>query len=329
MTEPLRLVVWAGMPDPGALASVGRRIGRELEIEVISSNEDLERLLESQPPFDLITPSDYLVEKLVAHGRLADISDGVGKKWENLESWARHPVWDPEEAFCLPLAFGTTGLLVSESRTSGFESWEQFFSPEEDMRIGLLDEVREVVGAALIASGHSPNEVALDLLDQAGRLLRQQRNSVVSVSSDDFTGPVERGAVDVHHAWSGPASMAVRNDSDLRYVVPREGALLWTTTGAVPVDAPDPEAAVRFLRELADPELAAMAVTNGGYSTPNAKARAVLATELDRDRALFPDEETIRHCRTLTSLSREGELAMSSVLDRYSVPRGRAVDSRT
>lgn len=328
MAGPLRMIVWPGMPDQRALQLAGRRVGRELEIEVISSNEDLEELLDSQPPFDLITPSDYLVEKLVAQGRLADIADGVGEKWENVEGWARRPDWDPDESFCLPLAFGTTGLLRSSSRASGLDTWEQFFDPGEGLRIGLLDEVREVVGAALIASGHSPNATASDQLEQAGRLLERQRDSVRSVTSDDFTGPVERGEVDVHHAWSGPASMAVRNDPDLRYVVPGEGALLWTTTGAVPVDAPDPEAATRFLRELADPELAAMAVTNGGYSTPNAKARAVLPAELDRDRALFPDQETIGRCQTLTSLSGEGERAMTLVRDRYSVSRGRAVDSR-
>jgi len=318
MAAPLRVIVWPGMPDGGALKEAAGRIGRELEIEVVSSNEDLEALLDDEPPFDLITPSDYLVEKLVAAGRLLDISARFEDRRDEYESWARFPSWDPEERYCVPLAFGTTGLLFSRSRVPGLDSWAQFFDPAEGVRIGLLDEVREVVGAALIASGHSANETAAAPLRDAAALLETQRASVRSVSSDDFTGPVDRGEVDIHHAWSGPASLAARKNDDLAYVVPREGALLWVTTGAIPADAPDPEAAGRLLRELIEPELASLAVINGGYSTPNREARSVLPPELDRDRALFPDEKTIRRCGVLTSVGEHGEEVMAGLLDCHS-----------
>jgi len=316
------------MPDGGALEEAGSRVGRKLEVEVISSNEDLEALLESELPFDLITPSDYLVEKLVAEKRLLDLSERFKPRRDDFERWARFPPWDPEERYCVPLAFGTTGLLHSSSRAPGLDSWLQFFDPDRGVRVGLLDEVREVVGAALIAAGHSPNETAAGPLREAGELLETQRDSVGSVSSDDFTGPVERGDVDVHQAWSGPASLSVRQNPDLGYVVPREGALLWVTTGAIPADAPDPEAAGRLLEALIEPELASLAVINGGYSTPNRHARAVLAPELQADRVLFPDEETILRCQVLSSLSEEGERAMIDLRGRHAGGQEREVDSR-
>jgi len=328
MPDPLRLIVWPGMPDRGALEAAGKRIERELEIEVISSNEGLERLLESEPPFDLITPSDYLVEKLASQSRLTDLSVWFDRKRDDFEGWARNPLWDPDEKFCVPLAFGTTGLLHSSSRLPGLESWSQFFEPAPGARVGLLDEVREVVGAALIAAGHSPNETAAGPLEDAARLLDEQCEAVCSVSSDDFTGPVERGEVDVHQAWSGPASLSVRQNPDLAYVVPGEGALLWVTTGAVPADAPDPEAAARLLETLIEPELASLAVINGGYSTPNRRAREVISPELQADRALFPDEETILRCQVLSSLTADGERAMADLLDRRAGGQEREVDSR-
>jgi spermidine/putrescine-binding protein len=317
------------MPDGGALEQAAARIGRELEIEVISSNEDLEQLLESESPFDLITPSDYLVEKLASRGRLTDLSVWFDRKREDFEDWVRRPSWDPDERFCVPLAFGTTGLLHSQERAPGVESWLEFFEPEEGDRVGLLDEVREVVGAALIATGHSPNEISPDPLEDAARLLEGQRESVGSFSSDDFTGPVVRGEVDIHQAWSGPASLAVRQNPDLRYVVPAEGALLWVTTGAIPIDAPDPEVAAALLDALTEPDLAALAVINGGYSTPNRRVRQSLPAELDRDPALFPDEETIRRCQTLVSLSEHGEEIMADLVDRHAGGQDLEVDSRT
>lgn len=330
MAPPLRLVVWPGMPDVGGLEEAGRRIGRELDLTVISSNEDLEALLETEPPFDLITPSDYLVEKLAGAGRLSDLSAEFEGYRDRLSEWSRRPGWDPEERFSFPLAFGTTGLLHAVGRTGSLDSWSGFFDPGAEVSVGLLDELREVIGAALIAVGRSPNSSEEAALADATNLLERQRPAVRSVSSDDFTGPVERGEIAVHHAWSGPASMAVRRTPGLRYIVPREGALLWVTTAAIPVDAPDPEASRQLLVELLDPEIAAAAVVNGGYSTPSRLAQETLPDTLRTDEALFPDEETIRRCLTLTSLPPDEERRLETLWAGFRKPQAaaRAVDSR-
>ena len=98
----------------------------------------------------------------------------------------------------------------------------------------MLAEVREVVGAALIAAGHSPNDTGAAALEAASGLLERQRWQVARYDSDDFVGPVVAGSVIAHHAWSGPAAHAVRAHPGLRYVVPDEGAVLWVTTGGDP-----------------------------------------------------------------------------------------------
>lgn len=330
MARPaLRLVVWDGMPDRAALEAAGSRVGRELEVTVISSNEDLERLMASEPPYDLVCPSDYLVEKLVAGNGLADISGALSDRWEALDDWARSPAYDPGESHCLPLAFGTTGLLRSDDRALGVDSWSDFFDPPGGTRVGLLDEVREVVGAALLANGMSPNDYSARSLREVSSLLDGQEPSVVSVSSDDFTGPVAENRADVHHAWSGPASVVVRRNPDLSFVLPDEGALLWVTTGAVPADAPDPEAAIRLLHELTDPALGIMAVLKGGYSTPSRSIRGALPEKLVRDRVLFPDPELIARCQTLVALEPEAEASLTEFQARLEALGERSVDSRS
>jgi spermidine/putrescine-binding protein len=298
------------MPSPEALAEAGRRLGATVEVDVVASNELLEERMAAHGPYDLVCPSDYLVARLRAAGRLHDL-DGAGLPLDRLAGWALEAEHDPGCRVSVPLAFGTTGYLCDEG-LPGAGSWRALLEPGDGVRVGMLDELREVVGAALIALGHSPNATGEAELRAARELLERQRPQVARYDSDDFVGPVAAGEVAAHHAWSGPASRAVRADPRLRYVVPAEGAILWITSVAIPADAPDPDASLRLVGELMDPVLAAITTTAFGYATPNAAARALLAPELRHDPALFPDELTLRRCHALRDLG-AGEALVAAV----------------
>jgi spermidine/putrescine-binding protein len=298
------------MPSPEALAEAGRRLGATVEVDVVASNELLEERMAAHGPYDLVCPSDYLVARLRAAGRLRDL-DGAGLPLDRLAGWALEAEHDPGCRVSVPLAFGTTGYLCGEG-LPGAGSWRALLEPGDGVRVGMLDELREVVGAALIALGHSPNATGEAELRAARELLERQRPQVVRYDSDDFVGPVAAGEVAAHHAWSGPASRAVRADPRLRYVVPAEGAILWITSVAIPVDAPDPDASLRLVGELMDPVLAAITTTAFGYATPNVAARALLAPELRHDPTLFPDDLTLRRCHALRDLG-AGEALVAAV----------------
>lgn len=302
----LRLLVWPGMPAPEALREVERRLGLELEAEVISSNEGLESRMDDRGPYDLVCPSDYMVERLSGNGRLARLDLERLPSLSNLDAWASGRRHDPEGARSVPLAFGTTGYLYDRSRVGAQDGWDALFAPVGGAPVGMLSEMREVIGAALIAAGHSPNETAEGALSQARGLLEAQARSVVRYSSDDFVVPVVNGDVAVHHAWNGPSSVAVRAHERLRYVVPREGAVLWITTGAVPADAPNPVDAHAVLENLLHPEVARPTVERYGYSTPNAAARRLLPTELKDNPVLFPDAGVLGRCEAVRDVGPEG-----------------------
>ncbi|MBA3529156.1 MAG: spermidine/putrescine ABC transporter substrate-binding protein, partial [Propionibacteriaceae bacterium] len=178
----LRLLVWPGMPAPEALREVERRLGIELEVEVIFSNEDLEARMDLRGPYDLVCPSDYMVERLGGNGRLARLDLDRLPSLSNLDPWVLGRPHDPECARSVPLAFGTTGYLYDHSWVGDQDGWDALFDPMEGAPVGMLSEVREVIGAALIATGHSPNEIAKSALSQARGLLEAQAHSVVHYS---------------------------------------------------------------------------------------------------------------------------------------------------
>jgi spermidine/putrescine transport system substrate-binding protein len=295
--RPLRVLAWPGMPAPEALDEAARRLGTSIRAPTAASNEALEALMDGGAAFDLVFPSDYLVERLAGAGRLVSL-DRARLPLERVVEWAVAAVHDPGCAVSVPLAYGTTGYLT-DARADGATGWDALFAPPVGARVGMLAEVREVVGAALIAAGHSPNDTSTRALADASGLLARQRRQVARYDSDDFIGPVLDGSVVAHHAWSGPSAHAVRTNPGLRYVVPEEGAVLWVTTAAIPADAPDPGLSHALVRELMDPHVAAYTAEHYGYATPNEAARRLLPRPLQADTALFPDDDTLARCHVL------------------------------
>jgi spermidine/putrescine transport system substrate-binding protein len=303
------------MPADEVLSEAARRMDATVEVERVSSNERLVERMLAQPAFDLVFPSDYMVERLRSARGILPL-DREAVPLERIADWARTAVHDPGCEWSVPFAYGTTGYLCT-ARDGG--SWAALFEPPPGTRVGMLDEVREVMGAALIATGHDPNDVTDDALGAAASLLVRQRPSVARYDSDDFVTPVVSGEVPVHHAWSGPAAHAVREHPGLRYVVPEEGATLWITTAAIPRDAPDPARSHRLLEELMGPELAARTTLLAGFATPNEAARWLLPRELREDRSLFPDADTLARCHVFRDLGPE-EARLTSVWGLVSGP---------
>jgi spermidine/putrescine-binding protein len=313
--RPLRVLAWFGMPDPLAISRAAETLGRGVEVVEIASNERLEELLDAEPgTWDLIFPSDYLVERLSARDRLLPLKPEL-LPLDRLAPWARECEFDPGNRLSVPFAYGTTGYL----RRSDFPdagTWQDLFAPPEGLKVGMLDEVREVVGAALISRGLDPNACDGASLEVAREVLEAQAPSVVRYDSDDFTGPVLSGDVSAHQAWSGPASKAVRESGgDLTYVVPAEGATLWITCAAVPADAPESEASLAMLSALMEPELSSLATLNGGYATPNDVARALLPPEIRDDETLFPDAETVAGSHPIHDVG-SGGVAMERLFEQ-------------
>lgn len=291
----MRALTWPGMPAREPLAEAGRRLSCEVDVVEIASNEDLANEM-SGGRFDIVFPSDYMVERLRGERAIVPLEPGA-LPLDLLEDWAIDCAHDPGCRWSVPFAYGTTGVLAGPECPS--TGWDALFAI--DGPVLMLDEVREVFGAALIASGRDPNDLSPAALRLARRCLLGRMPLIAAFDSDDFVGPVATGQVVAAHAWSGPASGAVRANRNLRYFVPEEGAILWVTSAAIPADAPDPELSTSLLRELMDPRLAAGTTERNGYATPNREARRLLPPALDRDSSLFPDEETLKRCVTLTA----------------------------
>jgi len=319
----LRVIAWPGMPDKAAVEIAAARLGHTASVEVVASNERLLEALNVGEPADLVFPSDYLVQVLASSDQLV-VLDENRIPLERLTGWARETPFDPNNRYSVPFAYGTTGYIC-DARIPAGDSWQQLFAPPAGVRVGMLDEAREVVAAALLSAGWDANACSEEALAVATSVLESQRQVVAKFDSDDFTGQVSSGELAAHHAWSGPAAHAVRAaPKSLRYVVPSEGAVFWVTCGSVPTAARDPELSHALLAELMDPELAVLSTANAGLATTNIAARALLPATLREDTSLFPPEAVVARCTVLHDIGAQ----QRGVEETFSAVRAESAPAR-
>jgi spermidine/putrescine transport system substrate-binding protein len=295
----VRFLAWPGMPAKRPLVEAARLANVEVQLEIVSSNEGIAERLRAGCVYDVVCPSDYMVERLRSAEMLSPLDAEQLPGRARLTPIFSNPPWDPGLEYSTPLAFGTTGILFRRLDVPDAASWMTLFDPPGQYGVGMLAEVREVLGAALLATGHDINQTTSEALADAAALLEAQAPRVLAYTSEDFITPVVAGKVVAHHAWSGPSALAVRGDPGLGYSLPREGACLWTTTAAVPVNAPNPAEAHRLIETLLTPEIAAATVVAEGFATPNDSARAVLPAALRDDPVLFPPPRELERCQSM------------------------------
>ncbi|MGB3315982.1 MAG: extracellular solute-binding protein, partial [Albidovulum sp.] len=91
------------------------------------------------------------------------------------------------------------------------------------------------------------------------------------------------------------------NGVEIEYHIPKEGALMWFDQMAIPVDAPNPDAAHKFLNFIMDASNAAAASNYVYYANGNKASQDMLNEDVIGDTAIYPDEETLNNLYTTTA----------------------------
>jgi spermidine/putrescine-binding protein len=172
----------------------------------------------------------------------------------------------------------------------------------------MLDDPREVFGAALQRMGASLNTTDPEQLRRAQRLLLEQKPLVRTYSSSNFEELLLTGDVWLSHGWSGQFAKAMDEDPDIEYVVPREGGSLFIDSLVIPAGAPHPELAHAFIDFTLEAEIAAEICRTMRYTTPNRAAIPLLPEAIRRNPAIFPPEDVLARAELINDVGDAAQL---------------------
>ena len=170
----VNLAIWSNYLAPELLVEFQRRTGIKVQISNYSSNEELlAKLQAGASGYDLALPTDYMMFAMIKLGLLTPIDFTQLPNAKNLDKKFYGKSYDPKNEYSVPYDWGTTGIAINRALYTGtVSSWNELFEkPDLAGRFSLLDDAREVIGAALKSKNYSLNSKSPEELAQAKELL--------------------------------------------------------------------------------------------------------------------------------------------------------------
>ena len=219
--------------------------------------------------------------------------------------WEFSKAFDPENKYTIPHYWGTLGILYNTRLVDEkVDSWDILFNSKYSGQIIMENSVRDSFVPALKMLGYSINTDNTDELDEAEKILIEQRPMVQAYLLDSARDEMIAENAAIALVYSGEAPYATEYNDDLAYVVPKEGSNVWVDSWAVTKDCKNMENAEKFLNYLLRVDISKISFEYNHYGTPNKKLAEILPAKYTEDPALFPPSDVLDNCEIFRSLDR-------------------------
>lgn len=260
-----------------------------------------EAINRSPSTYDIVVPTNWRAAEMIARDWATPLPIEEIPNHVNIDPAFLTNAWDRGCRFQMPWQAGITGIAYDPAATGReLTSINDLFDPALRGRVGLIGEMREAVGLAMLANGDDPSRPTADAAGAGlGRIEEAAAAGQVGAFVFEDGGPkVAAGELSATMAWSGDVVQLQADRPDIEFIVPEEGAIQWFDTMVIPSTAANIAAAGRFMNFVYDPANAARITEWVQYISPvlgvqdELRARGGAAAELADSPILFPDAET-------------------------------------
>ncbi len=299
----LNLYNWSEYMDPELISGFEQEAGVDVTETFYDSNETMLAQIDAGgAAYDLVVPSDYMVETMIEADLLVPLNRDALSNLSNLDPDFTAPPFDPDGAYSVAYQWGTTGLGFSYDVVPDPAqlSWGLIFDPEMGAAVAgqvqMLNDERETLGAALKYLGYSLNSTDRDEIDEAAQLVREAKDRIATFDSDAYDDLLVQGETMVAHGYSGnffTAFDAADAWDSFGYGIPIEGGTAWVDNMAIPTTAENVCSAHAFINYLLDAENGAALTNFNYYASPNAAAEEFILAEILEDPAIYPPPDVL------------------------------------
>lgn len=258
----------------------------------------LSRIRQGNPGYDVTFPGNGTLPLMIEEGLLETFDKANIPNMANLEPKFMAQYFDPNNDYSVPYQWGTIGIGYNKTKIGGdISSWEEFFN--YDGAISIIEDVRAMMGVALLMIGKDPNSTNEDDINAAKDYLVEMGQNITYINQDDGQEVLARGEVDLVSEYSGDI-FQIMSDCDCEdygYVIPKEGANYWFDSIVIPAGAPNKALAEVFIDYILDPQVGADISNYTAYGSPNKAAidQGLIAPELLANKGIYPDDETLQN----------------------------------
>jgi putrescine transport system substrate-binding protein len=313
-TRQVNVYTWSDYVPDEAVERFTRETGIQVTVDVYDANEILEaKLLAGQSGYDVIFPSAPFAQAHIANGLYATLDKAQLPNLVNIDEALAKGVLvaDPEGTHVVPYMWGTTaiGYNVQKVREilgpdAPIDSWGLIFDPAISSKlaacgIGILDDQQEGFSAALFWKGMDPNGMGNDEIALVQQVYAPTRENIRYFNSSRYIDDLANGEICVAMGYNGDIAQArerareAGTGIEVAYLYPKEGAIRWFDTMAIPADAPNKAEAHAFINFLLTPDVIAPISEAVGYASANAASKPLLSEAVRNDPVVYPPQDVV------------------------------------
>lgn len=253
-----------------------KQFGVRVIVENFDSNEMMYTKLMAGDRYDVVIPSDYMIERLMKEDFLQPLDKSLIPNMENMDDAVRGMSYDPQNDWSIPYFWGSVGLVYNHENVDPAvierEGWEILRNTDYASHVYIYDSERDSFMMAFKALGYSMNTEDPDEINAAYEWLLQMNNTMSPVYvTDEVIDGMMNGYKDIAVVYSGDAAVVLDENEDMSFYMPSQGTNIWCDAMVIPANAENPKLAHEFINYMLTYEAAFDNTETVGYTSPNAE----------------------------------------------------------
>ncbi|ATZ11159.1 spermidine/putrescine ABC transporter substrate-binding protein PotF [Erwinia amylovora] len=319
--KTLHVYNWSDYIAPNTVADFEKQTGIKVVYDVFDSNEVLEgKLMAGNTGYDVVVPSSSFLARQLQSGVFQPLDRSKLPNYKNLDTdlLKKLEQHDPGNKYAIPYLWATTGIGYNVEKVKAalgkdapVDSWDLVLKPEnlaklKSCGVSFLDAPEEIFATVLNYQGKDPNSSeAKDYSGAATDLLLKLRPNIRYFHSSQYINDLANGNTCVAIGWAGDVlqaknrALAAKNGVDIAYSIPKEGALAFFDTLAIPKDAKNVDEAWQFLNYLMKPEVAAQISNAVFYASGNKASVPLVDAAIRNNPGVYPPADIMAKLFTL------------------------------
>ena len=313
-SKVLNIYNWSDYIGPNTIANFEKETGIKVRYDNFDSNEILHaKLVAGKTGYDIVVPSSNWAKVQIEGGLLQKLDKSKIPNYKNLDAelMKKLGAMDPNNEHIIPWLWGITTVGINVDKVKAAlggnlpdNPWDLIFKPENIMKlkscgVSMLDSADEVFPAALRYLGKPAYSSNKSDYEAASQLLKSVRKGVTLFSSSGYINDMASGSVCLSLGWNGDISIAAnrakeaKNGNNIQALVPKQGAVLFFDTIAIPADAGNVENAHKFIDYMLRPEVNADLTNKVFYANGVPAGRKFIDKTVAENKAVFMAPEDL------------------------------------
>lgn len=282
--QTLHIYNWGEYTGENIISDFEEETGATVVMENFDSNEQMYIKVANGEPYDILVPSDYMIQRLIEEGYLQKLDKSKLDCMDKLSDAVKGLPYDPDNDYSVPYFWGTVGIVYDKTKVDIKDLEREGFAIFLDQKyrgdVYLYDSERDSFMMALKALGYSMNTEDEGELQEAYEWLVQCVETMdTEIVTDEIIDNMAQGRKALGLIYSGDATYVMAENEDMGYYMPESGTNLWSDAMVIPKNAGNPELAHAFINFASDYEGAYDNSSYVGYTSANEEVMEVLSGE--------------------------------------------------